>query len=62
LRNSLIHPFGHSVACCSASRATVRHGRHPVVDNTARATSTPSPSTPNYGEILWISRYTNFHT
>jgi hypothetical protein len=29
-----------------ASRATVCHGRHPVVDSMARATPTPSPSTP----------------
>jgi hypothetical protein len=30
-----------------ASHAAVRHGCHPVVDSTTRATATPSPSTPS---------------
>jgi hypothetical protein len=53
LRNSLTHPFGHSVACCSASRAAICHGRHPMADNMARRTSIPSPLMPNHGEIPW---------
>jgi hypothetical protein len=62
LRNSLPHPFGHSVFCCSASHAVVHHGYHPVVDSTARVTSTPSPSMPNRGDVPWSSCRTKIRT